>query len=124
VVLGTLISIMDSGASGGFEAMFGLLIALWFFYMAFESYHTAAKRQRGEPVDEFSSLIPMRSPHASSAAAPLALIVLGVLFLIMNIKPEWTRELFKFWPALLIAAGVYMLVARWKASQEVPHERQ
>jgi len=124
IVLGTLISILDSGSVGQFEPLFGLLTALWFFYMAFEAYHTASKRQRGEPVDEFSSLIPLRSPRASSAAAPVALIVLGALFLVMNLKPEWTRELFRFWPALLIVAGVYMLAARWRGRQEVSHERQ
>jgi hypothetical protein len=35
IVLGLLISIESSGASGGLEPLFGLLIALWFFYMAF-----------------------------------------------------------------------------------------
>ncbi len=116
VVLGTLISIVESGA-GGFEALFGLLIALWFFYMAFEAYHTASKRLRGEPVDEFSSLIPMGSPRASSTAGPLALIVLGVLFLIMTTKPDWTRWILKLWPVLLIAAGVYLLLAPFAESR-------
>src|SRR5262245_21058888 len=48
VILGLLISIASSGAGGDLVPLFGLLIALWFPYMAFEAYHTAAKRQRGE----------------------------------------------------------------------------
>jgi hypothetical protein len=62
------------------EPLFGMLIALWFFYMAFEAYHTASKRLRGEPVDEFSSLFPARSATSGSTMTAVALIVLGVLF--------------------------------------------
>jgi hypothetical protein len=130
IVLGVLISIVSSGSAGVFEPLFGLLIALWFFYMAFEAYHTASRRLRGLPVDEFSSLIPVRSPEAGSTAAAVALILLGTLFLVMNTRPEWTRFLFKLWPLALIAIGVYLLLARWRtrspsrpAAQEADHER-
>jgi len=131
VVLGTLISVLESGAADSLEPLFGLMTALWFFYMAFEAYHTASKRLRGEPVDEFSSLIPMRSPTAGSTAAAVSLIVLGSLFLVINARPDWARLILRFWPALLILAGVWMLVARWKErgeareiSQEAPHAQQ
>jgi len=131
VVLGVLISILSSGSTGGFEPLFGLLTALWFFYMAFEAYHTANRRLHGQPVDEFSSLIPVRSPQAGSTAAAVTLIVLGTLFLVMNARPDWTRFLFKLWPVALIVVGVYLLLARWRernpsrtAAQEVGHEQQ
>jgi hypothetical protein len=131
IILGTLISILSSGATGGFEPLFGLLVALWFFYMAFEAYHTAGKRLRGEPVDEFSSLIPARGPGAGSTAGPVALIVLGVLFLVMTFRPEWAHQILKLWPVVLILAGVYMLMARLKErtgrdaeSKETPYEQQ
>jgi hypothetical protein len=131
IILGTLISILSSGAAHGFEPLFGLLTALWFPYMAFEAYHTASKRQRGEPVDEFSSLVPGRAHRAGSTAGPVAMIVLGVLFLVMTFRPEWAHQMFKLWPVVLILAGVYMLLARLKeragggtASKEVSHERQ
>jgi hypothetical protein len=129
IVLGVLISILSSGTAGGFEPLFGLLTALWFFYMAFEAYHTAGRRLRGQPVDEFSSLLPTQSPQAGSTAAAVSLIVLGSLFLLMNARPDWTRIIFRLWPVLLIAAGVYLLVSRWRdragngsSSREVPHE--
>ncbi len=61
VILGVLISIVSSDeASGGFEPLFGMMIGVWVFYMAFEAYHTARKRQLGQPVDEFSSLVSLR----------------------------------------------------------------
>jgi hypothetical protein len=131
IILGVLISILHSEATGGFEPLFGLLVTLWFFYMAFEAYHTAGKRLRGEPVDEFSSLIPSRGPSAGSTAGPVALIVLGVLFLVMTFRPEWAHQIFKLWPVALILAGIYMLMARLKEragrdaeSKESPYEQQ
>ncbi len=130
VVFGTLISILGSGAAAGLEPLVGMLTALWFFYMAFEAYHTASKRLRGEPVDEFSSLIPARSMASGSTITAVALIVLGVLFLIMNLRPDWVRIIFRYWPVALIVAGVWILAARWKSRdagrrepQEVSHEQ-
>ena len=70
IVLGTLISLVDSNIIGNLEPLFGMLIGLWVFYMAFEAYHTANRRLHGLPVDEFSSLIPLRSPQAGSVAGP------------------------------------------------------
>jgi hypothetical protein len=129
IVLGTLISIMESNVAGNLEPLFGMLIALWFFYMAFEAYHTASKRLQGLPVDEFSSLIPLRSPRAGSTAGPVALMLLGGFFLLMTTQPDWAREVFRWWPVALIVAGGYMLVARLRArsaspsaAEEVSHE--
>lgn len=129
VVLGTLISLVNSPYSSNLEPLFGLLISLWFFYMAFEAYHTAKRKLQGLPVDEFSSLIPLRSQAAGSLAGPVALIALGCFFLIMTVRPEWVREILRWWPAILIFAGVYLLVERLRsrprpkaASQEAPLE--
>ena len=71
VILGLLISIVsNSDASGGMEPLFGMLIGVWVFYMAFEAYHTARKRQLGQPVDEFSSLVSLHSQNSRFPAAP------------------------------------------------------
>jgi len=113
VVLGLLISITSSGASGGMEAMFGLLIMLWFFYMAFEAYHTAKRRQSGLPVDEFSSIFPVRGQ--GFPAAPVVLIALGVLFLLNNLDIIRFQHMARYWPVALIALGVYLLYARLSA---------
>src|SRR5439155_21894798 len=84
VILGILISIVSSGeAAGGFEPLFGMLIGVWVFYMAFEAYHTARKRQLGQAVDEFSSIVPLRGTRTSRfPAGPVILIAAGVLFLL------------------------------------------
>ena len=85
VILGFLISIMSSGAAHGMEPMIGLLIPLLFFYMAFEAYHTASKRLRGEVVDEFSGTVSGGTPKLGLPLGPIVLILLRHSF------SCWTR---------------------------------
>jgi hypothetical protein len=112
VVLGTLISIASSGVSSDFGGLIGLMIAAWFFYMAFEAYHTAKKRQLGMPVDEFSSIVPLRGRQGRFPIAPVVLIALGVFFLLVNFDLVRFRDVIRFWPVFLIALGAYMLWVR------------
>ena len=111
LILGVLISIASSGVSDDLGPLLGISIAAWFFYMAFEAYHTAKKRQLGLPVDEFSSIMPMRS-QGRFPVAPVVLIGLGVLFLLVNFDVVRFRDLARFWPVFLIALGAYMLWVR------------
>jgi hypothetical protein len=131
VILGLLISITSSGAAGGLEPMFGLLIAVWFFYMAFEAYHTAKKRQLGQPVDEFSSLVPIKGGGSNFPVAPVVLIAAGVLFLLNNLDLLRLHQVLRYWPVFLIVLGIYMLYGRisagresGNAGEEVHHEQQ
>lgn len=112
LVLGLMISIMNSDAAGGLEPLFGMLIGVFYFYMAFEAYHTARKRQVGEAVDEFSSLIQLGGQQNRTPWLPITLIGLGVLFLLNNLDLLRIRAVLRFWPVLLIAAGVWMLADR------------
>ena len=112
LILGLFISIMSGDAAGGLEPMFGMLTGIFYFYMAFEAYHTARKRMAGEPVDEFSSLVQMDTKAGRVPLLPLALIALGVLFLLNNLGVFYLGQLLKFWPVLMILAGVYMLYVR------------
>ena len=122
IVLGTLISIISSGAANGFEPVFGLLIGLWFFYMAFEAMHTANKRLRGEPVDEFSSLIPARAHSASVPLGPILMILIGVSFLLNNLEIIRFWRLMRWWPVFLIVLGFYLLYTRLTARVIAPRE--
>jgi TM2 domain-containing membrane protein YozV len=113
IILGVLISIVSSDSAGGFEPLFGMLIGVWVFYMAFEAYHTARKRQLGEQVDEFSSLVPLRgSRTARFPAGPVVLIAVGVLFLLNTMDILRFGALIRYWPVALIALGAYMLYER------------
>lgn len=131
LILGVLISIVSSGGAGGFEPLFGIMISVWFFYMAFEAYHTAKRRQLGEPVDEFSSLFPLRGGNSRFPVAPVVLIALGVLFLLLNFDLIRIRDVARYWPVFLIALGVYMLYVRLTGHEvqaagapEVSHEQR
>ncbi len=118
VIFGTLISITSSGGARGFEPLFGLLIAIWYFYMPFEAYHTARKRQLGEIPDEFSSIFPIRTRRHCAPIGPIVLIGLGVLFLLSTMDIIRFDDIVRFWPLVLIALGAYMLYSRMSG----PHD--
>jgi hypothetical protein len=123
LILGILISIASSGVSGDLEPLIGITIAAWFFYMAFEAYHTAKKRQYGLPVDEFSSIVPLRG-QGRFPVAPVVLIALGVLFLLVNFDIIRFRDVVRFWPVFLIALGAYMLWARLSGDSSASVNRE
>ena len=128
IIWGVLVSIIDSRATHGLEPIFGMFIAAWMFYMAFEAYHTARKRKFGEPVDEYSSLFTPSSRTSSVPVAAIALIVLGVLLLLHTLNLLDFEYVVRYWPVLLIAAGAWLLYGRMtgheSAPTEVRHERQ
>ncbi len=122
-ILGLMISIMNSGSTGGLEPLIGLMLSAFWFYMAFEAYHTAKRRRMGQPVDEFSSLVPMRG-GSRFPAAPVLLIALGVVFLLNNLDILELRRMLRYWPVLLIALGVYMLYIRVTGAGEASDGRR
>lgn len=127
VVFGLLVSIVSSDAAGQLTPMFGIMIAVWVFYMALEAYHTANKRRQGQQVDEFSSLIDVRGRSRFPAGA-LLLIALGILFLLNTMDVISFERMVRYWPILLILLGLYMLWARLAGgpdgTQETTHERR
>ncbi|MEO8100193.1 MAG: DUF5668 domain-containing protein [Acidobacteriota bacterium] len=107
IILAMLIMAADNGGAG---PLFGLLIPGFWFYMAFEAYHTARRRRQGLPLDEFSSLgigMGTRFPMA-----PVLLIAFGTLFLLDNLGVLEIRRILRLWPVMMIAAGLYMLYLR------------
>lgn len=116
VIFGLLVSILEAPElRGGLEPLFGMMIAAFIFYQAFEAYHTAKAKAAGQPVDEFSSVLPIRT-RAGFPLAPVVLIALGVLFLLANFGYLRLAHLIRFWPVLLIALGVSMLVGRLRGA--------
>jgi len=117
IIIGLMISIMDSGSAHGLEPLLGLMLAGFWAYMVFEAYHTAKRRQQGLVVDEFSSLIPMRG-GSRFPAAPIVLIALGIVFLLNNLDLLDFSRLLRYWPVGLIALGAYMLFLRMSGGTE------
>jgi hypothetical protein len=112
VVFGLIITILNSGHVGNFEPLFGIFLAIWVFYMAFEAHHTAAKRRSGEKVDELSSLMNIPGNSGGVPVGPVVLIGLGVLMLLDTLDLISFERLSRYWPILLIAGGAYMLYVR------------
>ena len=127
IVWGVLMSIADSRAAHGMEPVFVMSVVAWMAYMAFEAYHTARKRRMGEPVDEYSSLVNLRGGSDQVPVAAIALILLGILLLLHTLDLLDIERVARFWPVLLIAAGVYLLYNRFTGvrpeSPEVRNER-
>ena len=117
ICLGLLISIMSSGAAHNMEPLIGLMIPLLFFYMAFEAYHTASKRLRGEAVDEFSGLFPV-GRRSGLPLGPIVLIVLGVIFLLDTTEIVRLYQIVRYWPVFLILFGCYLLYLRLRGEDE------
>jgi len=127
VVFGLLVSITSSDASRGLEPIFGILITVWMFYMAFEAYHTARKRRLGEPVDEYSSIIDLNRGRGHIPVSAIALIILGVLLLLHTLNLLDFAYVARYWPVLLIAAGGWLLYSRFShppAHEEARQQRQ
>jgi hypothetical protein len=127
VVLGALISIVSSNGSAGLEPLFGMMIPLSIVYMAFEAYHTAKRRQMGLAVDEFSSLMPLRTHAGGFPVGPVLLIAIGALFLLNNLDLLRFYHVLRYWPVLLILLGFYLLYNRLSAAptpveKEISHE--
>ncbi len=129
VIFGLMISLLDSGRLHHLEVLISLLLAGFCAYMPFEAYHTAKKRLAGHAVDEFSSLFPVHGQSARFPVVPILLIALGTLFLLSNLNLLDIDRLLDYWPALLIALGVYMLASRFgseapQTDKEATHGRQ
>ena len=127
IIFGLLVSIQSSGAAGGLEPLFGILIGVWVFYMAVEAYHTARKRRAGLAVEEFSSLINIKGEPGRFPMGAIVLIVLGVVLLLNTMGFLEFRYIVRYWPVLLILMGLYMLYMRVTSHEGdggVGHERQ
>ncbi len=122
VVFGLLVSIISSGSARGWEPLLGILIAVWVFYMAFEAYHTARKRRDGETVDEFSSLVDLQAGRSGFPIGAVLLIGLGFLLLLTTTDILPIDRIIRYWPALLIVLGVYLLYSRLESRAALPGE--
>ena len=116
VIFGMIVSALSHG-TGGFEPLFGMGLTAFFFYMAFEAYHTAKRRLQGMAVDEFSSLMHFDPNTGRLPLGPVLLIALGFVFLLANFDLIRIDQILRFWPVALIGFGVYLLLGRMKSQR-------
>ena len=121
VIWGVLVSIADSRAMHGIEPILVMTVIAWVAYMAFEAYHTARRRRAGEQVDEYSSILNLRGSH-NIPLAGIGLILFGLLLLLHTLDLMDFERVARYWPVLLIAAGVYLLYGRLSGRDETHGE--
>lgn len=114
IIFATLITLIERSMT---ESPFLIILMTgWFFYMPFEAFHTARRRQRGETPDEMSGLIEMPPGLKKLPLGPILLIGMGVIFLLDNLGMVRIEEIIRFWPLTMIAVGVILLVARLRSA--------
>jgi len=110
VIFGLLISILSSPMDRDFTPMVAFILVFFVIYMPFEAYHTARRRSAGQPVDEFSGVFHGQGRKSSGGA--LVLIIVGAVFLMNTLGLLEIHQVLRFWPVLLILAGLNMLHSR------------
>lgn len=108
LIFGSLIG-LSNRVTGPFGPIFGLGAAAFYFYMVVDSYQTARAKQQGQPTPEWFGLSEMKMDAPLGA---VLLIGLGVLFLLDNLGVPIFQEVGKFWPVLLIGAGILLFQRR------------
>jgi len=110
LIFGTLVTIVDSAGRNG-DALFGLLAFGFYAYMPFEAYYTAKKRKLARdginlitPFDQLNEQ--MGQFGGMELWGGIGLVLAGTLFLLDNFGIVSLEEIGRFWPALLILAGV------------------
>jgi len=115
--LWTLLSMGD--ATGA--VLFGFATAAFWFYMPFEAYCTAKKRMLATqgitletPIDRLQQQLGAMKDRELWGG--IALVVIGCLYLLGNLDFFDLHRLARFWPAVLVVLGVWLL----KRHQERP----
>ena len=114
-----LITIIDN-TPGASQPLIAILLAAFVFYMPFEAYHTAKKREMGLAPDEWSSILPKSRHLGRAPVGPIVLIAIGVLYLLNSFDLVDFRQIGRFWPVILIVVGAYMLYSRVTTANATP----
>ena len=116
LIFGCLIA-LGNRVHGGLDTLFGLASAAFYFYMVIDSFNTARAKSLGKPVPDMFGLTEFKLNAPIGASL---LIGLGVLFLLDNLGIPVISQISKYWPLLLIVAGVLMLQRRMSAGSAPP----
>lgn len=102
MVFGSIIAMLDTTNA---EAFFVPLLIFFIFYQPVEAYRTARAKMLGQATTD-----PLGELAAGKPVGALFLIGMGVLLLVNNfVDLPWER-VEKFWPVLIIAFGVMLLM--------------
>jgi hypothetical protein len=113
IIFATLVTLSDGTGRAG-ETIFGFLAFGFYAYMPFEAYYTAKKRKLAReginlitPFDQLNEQLGM-SGNLELWGGVL-LVAVGVLFLLDNFNVVPLEQVKRFWPILLVLAGLLLL---------------
>lgn len=124
VIFGGVIAVLsNSSTPEGLQTLLGIFLGVFYCYMPIEAYRTARAKRLGIPVTGFfGETAPVVTPEAvpggpvapvrRNSTGAIVLIVLGVLFLLGTTGVLDSRWMWNFWPLILIALGVILIVKR------------
>ncbi len=119
IIFGLLISLVTAAEDTAGQPFLVMTMLAFYFYMPFEAYHTAKKRQLGVPIEEWSSLLGPAPQTGRLPLGPIILIGIGIMFLLDTLHVFNFRDVGRFWPVILILVGAYLLYTRLSASAHV-----
>jgi hypothetical protein len=113
LIFGTLFTLANSVFGPG-VVFFNLMAFGFYVYMPFEAYFTAKKRKLARegidlvtPLDQFADQL--RQFGNLELWGGIALVVVGGLFLLDNFEIVTLEKVTRFWPVLLILAGILFI---------------
>ena len=112
LIFGTLISLNNATTVG--HPLLGLMTAAFYFYMPFEAYYCAKKRMlKAEGIDLETPVDRLHRQFENVEHRDLwggvLLIVIGALFLLGNLNVFEMTQVARFWPAVLVVLGAWLL---------------
>ena len=102
-IFASIIVGLSSDLSVSMNVMLAIFLGGFVFYCAFEAMRTAQAKNAGEVPSD-----PLENWSAGRPVGPIILIGLGALLLLNNFNIFEFIHLGRFWPLILIGAGLYM----------------
>jgi|SRR5690606_41689262 len=118
LVVGAIISLLDSREARGAEAFLGLFLSFFWVFNIIDAVRKA-KLYNLFAVGETESPVPTDSPLLGG----IALVVIGLLLTLtvtFDIDLDWLEDV---WPLFLLALGIYLLWKYRAARKQLEHER-
>jgi hypothetical protein len=114
VLVFALLVQFNNATHGAAQPLMGLATAAFYFYMAFDAYYTAKKRQYAgqgvqleTPIDRLQQQFDqMRNKELWGG---VALVLIGGLFLADNFDLVRIDRIGQLWPLVLVGLGIWML---------------
>jgi hypothetical protein len=109
IIFGGIIALLSTDLPDSYDAFLGIALGCFYCYMPIDAYRVAKARRLGQPQPP-----DLMQSEGKRPIGAIALIGLGIVFLLANfgwLQKEWFS---KTWPIVLIALGIWILLDRMR----------